>query len=471
MRSITAVLPLLLLLPAGCKPGLGEVPSDVEDTAIIAEELDPGTDLILDMTLEPSELVPTVATLRWRTATPMNAYVTIMLDGEPPRRMIASETPQTLHEAVLLGIPEGYTATFVVEVFDKTISGESQEMTYEAGMLDPDIPRPMLSGTQPPLTEGGFFVTTIMKDNQYTWLAILDPAGRLVWAMQDIEHTGHRARLLPDGSGVAWLWWRWKSPEGGIHAARFDGTQQWRVSANTLHQDFDFIDSQTALILGWEEVEQETDEGPITLFSDRVVKVQSDGEITEVWRLLDDVPYAPTSGQRPSTQVPGTLDWAHVNHLDLHDGVLYMTALNLNAVMTVDPATWQLTDLIEGNPEGGDPLFDAPHSAWPTPDGLLMLSHREPQGEDQCSEVFTIQADAQGATRSSTLPVEDCYHLDYLGNAQPLPGGDVLVDWSHMGILSAISSDGLERRDLRLPMGGFFGYAEWVPGLGSPFNQ
>ncbi len=428
------------------------------DTGDSTEELDPGTDLILDMTLEPSELVPTVATLRWRTATPMTARVTITLDGEAPRLLAMPETPQTLHEVVLLGIPEGYTATFVVEVFDKTSSATSYDLTFEAGMFDPAIPRPERAGTVP-LTDGGFILTPILQNGQYTWITILDSAGRMVWAMEDEERGGHRARLLPDGTGVAWLWEEMGTFEGGVHAARFDGSTLWRVGADTLHQDFDLIDSQTALILGWELVDEETPAETVTLFSDRIVKLQADGEMTEVWRLLSDVPFEPDPEQRPSAHIPEALDWAHINHLDLHGGQVYMTALTLNAVLTVDPATWQLTDLIEGMPEGGEAIFDDPHSVWPTAD------------PEYCSEVYNIQTSGQTATRTWTLPVADCYHLNYLGNAQPLPQGGLLVDWSHLGILSAISSDGLSRVDLTLSMGSSFGYAEWVPGLGTSFSQ
>jgi hypothetical protein len=453
---------LLVLFLLACRPDATE-----DDTAKTPDTTGSSAVLISDLTLEQSTLVPTVATVRWHTDTPLSGRLLVTVEGEPVREIAGSEGPQTDHEITLIGIPEGMTAAVVVEVFDSETTTTSEALTFEAGLLDPAIPRPVLS-TAEPLTDSGFILTPIFSDSA-SWITLLDPSGRMVWAMKDVDQAGHRARLLPDGTGVAWLWFGIGNQDSGVQAVSFDGSPLWRTSGKKLHQDFDLLDSETALILGWEVVEQETDDGPITLLSDRIVKLNASGTTEEVWRLLDAIPYAPDPEQQPSEQVPEALDWAHVNYMAVHGDTLYLTALIIDAVMILDLDTLDLDTLIVGGEPEDGMLFDGPHSAWPVEDGLVVFNHRG-LNPDACSEVLTLPLDQTKPTRGETLAIEDCYHISYLGNAQPLSGGDVMVDWSNAGVLSVFSSDGVEQAALRMSLGGTFGYAEWVPTLGEPFS-
>lgn len=427
---------------------------------------DGGADVeaIRDLVVTRSERIPTVATVTFRTDTPMRARAFLQPpDLDEVELGVVSQGGLT-HTVVLLGAPEGLTSTFRIEVESDDDFASTEAIPFEAGLLDAGIPRPDVydDGSGPALGQG--YVVLSLRDAAPDKVpAILDAAGRLVWAMPDGDTVGHRVRLLPDGSGVAWQ--VVGSPEApeGIQVVDFDGTPRWRVMGASLHQDFDMVDSETALMLGFELVDNPSPTGPERLLSDVVFEVRSDGAIQPRWRILDDVDYEtrPDQAQGPE----GSVEWAHVNYLDLQpDGLLYLTSWTMDAGFIVDLETGELDAALgyDGPDQPRPVVLDAPHSLWPSAEGLVVFEQRGGEGGSSSVKRF---ADLDGPAEE--LPLDGVrFNIPYLGNAQPLLDGTVMVTFSTAGELQRRSWSGDLLGALILPVGSTFGYAEWVARLG-----
>lgn len=228
----------------------------------------------------------------------------------------------------------------------------------------------------------------------------------------------------------------------GIEAVYFDGSPRWRVDGDSLRQDFDLIDSETALVLGFELIEEPTADGPTLLWSDRVARVHADGTEEAVWSLLEDVPYQERDGQFPPPEHDTAVDWAHTNYLELRsDGNVYRIALVLRAGMILDPAAGELVGALGLSEDFSEPATQAlenPHSLWPLDDGYLVFDQRG--GGQGCGSVKRF---GFGQTPPEILPLNgQCFQPGFLGNAQPLPDGTVMVTWSEAGRIERRDWDG-----------------------------
>jgi hypothetical protein len=183
------------------------------------------------------------------------------------------------------------------------------------------------------------------------------------------------------------------------------------------------------------------------------------GRVLFEWRSLDHVAIAETHA--PFEGHP--LDYFHVNSVDLTaDGNLLVSARNTWAVYKISRRTsevlWRLGGKRSDFRMGPGTMFAWQHDARHHANGRITIfdDGAQPQVEPQ-SRALVIQLDGVHGTarllRKFTHRPRRIVSR-YMGNAQFLGNGNVLVGWGSEPFFTEFGPDGSIRLDVRLPAGG-----------------
>jgi hypothetical protein len=318
---------------------------------------------------------------------------------------------------------------------------------------------------------------------------ILDNTGDVVWFHPTTPNTAMNFRRGRYRGKPVLTWWEGKAERGlgrGTHVILDDS---YRVIArlpagggrqSDLHE-FLITPQSTALVTSYEVRPMDLSAvggPPGGKAIGGVVQELAlpSGRVLFEWRSLDhvsiDETYAVFSG--PS------LDYFHVNSIDLTaDGNLMISARNTWAVYKVSRKTgevlWRLGGKKSSFEMGKGTVFAWQHDARHHGNGLISIfdDGAAPQVEPQ-SRALVIALD--GKRGRATLVRKYTHHpgrlvSQFMGNAQVLGNGNVVVGWGNEPYVTEFAPDGTILFDVKLPPGGQNYRAFRFPWVGNPVTR
>ncbi len=206
------------------------------------------------------------------------------------------------------------------------------------------------------------------------------------------------------------------------------------------------------------------------------------GRLLHSWDALDHIPLSQSQATLPTNGFPW--DAYHVNSVQLIDSEHFLVSMrNTWAVYLVDVRTGQ----IEWTLGGRDSSFKLGQGAsfkWQH-DVRLQNPTTLSLFDDHCCQitgggtyvnadaasrglVLHIDQNARTATLAAQYGEHEGFETDYMGDAQPLPGGDVFVGWGSEPYFSEYTSTGKLLYEAKLPGSDLSYRATVEPWQGAP---
>lgn len=434
--------------------------------------------------LEQSELVPTVFTLRWSTATPTVGFVEVLQDGE----LVATtpdDTPSARsHEVAVLGLKAG--GSYELRAVSLSADGERREEEPVAVDLEPppeDLPSLTLSEVdEARMAPGGFLLTSVILPDG-TWSVILDRDGDYVWYW-DVEEgvSAPSARFGSDDKSIYFIQTdaMGLSDVAGLTRVALDGSAATFTRTVLGHHDALVLPDGTLSWLSFDFRTASVDGEDRTVVGDTILELPEGSEDTVLpfasFVLLDqEDPYAHCEHFYEELFSTGALDFSHANSLtwDAEREAYRMMARNLDALMIIDRASGEILHQVGGDHADirtADPedMWSHAHmsQAW---DGGFMVfdngDHRDPQR----SRVSEYALDLDAGTLELVWSWEDPDGLfsAFFGDAQKLDQ-TWLATWSTSGRMEEVADDGEVVWRLETEVGAAFGRTTWVQSLYAP---
>ena len=448
---------LFFLMFTGC-PDETATPDDDDDTT--APDDDDDDDVTsLDLQVEVSEVIPTVATLRWTTSQPADATVTFG-PGEPSGTTLSDPADGQLdHEVVLFGLLPATGYSVAVE----SLAGGQATATFTTGAVPTSLPTLSVQVLDEDAAPGGYLLTSLLTSPLS--VVILDADGTFLWwHFDERDQTAiGRVRLSADGDAILYDAFPTygADPEDPTHEivrVSLDGTHVDVLDTPGHHHDFAQLGDGTLAYLAEDRRDVEGEE----VIGDQLVELRPDGTHDVVWTAWDHIPYDPAD-------VPPGPDWTHCGAL-LHEPIedaYYLSSHNLDAIWKVDRATGELlwtfggprSDFTVAEP-GALPYHQ--HQLQVLGDHLLVFDNRAPQTHS--SRVVEYQLDGWLATEVWGYEAEPPIYNFAMGDVHRLAGDVTLITWSTAGQIDAIDDDELVWR-LNLDLGSGFSYVTWMDDL------
>jgi len=458
MRTLPLVWTVLfLLLAASCN---GDDPGDDDDT---------GGDPDLDVVTEVSPAIVTVVTVRWTTTDPTSGFVEWGVGGELDSSRTSAAIDTTDHEVQLRGLVADTAYDYrVVAERDGELYAEHTG-TFTTDPLPPELQQFTMSvdaggGGD---ADGGYLFTPLVSGEEFP--VILDRDGNVVW--YHIDQVIPKTRILAvkpscDGESV---WFNSIDAVGDdldmawIVRVSWDGTEVHHYEV--LEHNHTFVEipdgSVATLFHDVRPVGQDDVRG------DRIVELQPDGSLVEVWSVWDRFEY------EEDVYLPGT-GWTHANALEYlpDEDAYYVSLRNFDAIVKVDRAAQEAVWVMGG--EHSDFAFQsvlpfAEQHEFEILDGSMLVFDN--------GTVSRYESRAVGVTYDTgdwTGELTWVYFADPPmfvpagGDVQRLPSGNTLVTWSTAGQIDEVDPDGQCVWKTNLDLGAGFFYVSWQADLYDP---
>ncbi len=406
-------------------------------------------ELVQNLTIELSEAHPTVATVSWTSSEPTVGWVEFGLDGNLELQTEHDAAPSTEHSFMLVGMlpTTAYDLAIINQSDDQTVS--SADDTLTTGSVDTFGTSPTITGVDAARTAGGYTLFPVWGDPEVNHIAIVDAAGRHVWSHGLGDSTYTRARMSADGRSVLYNQAAFQPDEmGAVVRVSLDGSEREVSEARGAFMDFVEVEPGRYASLSTNIIDM--GQGRMVL-DETIVEFGVGVDPVVVWSAvqsldidLNDVYPAELFGS--DFEVP-----LHLNSLsyDAAEGAYYTTSLYREAVYKIHRATGELDWVLarrDGDFEGlggGDPLGFTPHSAMPTPQGVLIFD-RGSDSSSWCSAAaeYSLDHGAMTASRDWQYHTDDCQQSMMLGNAQPLWNGNRMLVLAMNGQIDELSPEG-----------------------------
>jgi hypothetical protein len=365
---------------------------------------------------------------------------------------------------------EGVGGLLAAEDADAAALGSPHDVRHFRSR--PDLRPPRLTVLHTAGTSDGYLFLSPSSGPGQRGVLILDDKGDVVWFRPTTPNTAMGFRTATFKGTPVLTWWEGKADRGlgrGVHVV-VDSTYREiaRLPAgggrqSDLHE-FKLTPRGTALVTSYEvrTVNLSSVGGPS---SGKVIGgvVQEiaipSARVLHEWRSLDHV-----AVEESYTVFDGhAYDYFHVNSVDIDgDGNLLVSARNTWTVYKVLRKTgrviWRLGGKRSDFQMGPGTAFAWQHDARHHAEGRLISifdNGAAPPVEPQ-SRVLVIELDR--LERRARL-VRQYTHprrllVPFMGNAQLLPNGNVVVGWGGLPNVTEFRRDGSMRFDARLPAGG-----------------
>jgi Arylsulfotransferase (ASST) len=387
---------------------------------------------------------------------------------EDSAQLSRSEFFSTLGRAAAGGVALLY-GDALLGVADALASPTSEVMAF---VSRPDLRPPRLRVVRRGAPGSGYLFLSPSSGPGQRGPMIIDNDGNLVWFLPTTPQTAMNLRVGHYRGQAVISWWEGKAERGlgtGTHVILDDHYQTIaRLPAgggrqSDLHE-FVITDRNTALVTSYEvrAVDLSAVGGPAggAAIGGIVQELAlPSGRVLFEWRSLDhvgiDETHIPWDG-RP-------LDYFHVNSIAMtHDGHLLVSARNTWGVYKINRRTgdviWRLGGKKSDFRMGRGTVFAWQHDAREAAPGRITIfdDGAQPQVAPQ-SRALIIGLDHHG--RTARL-VRKFTHRPgrivsrFMGNAQLLPNGNMLVGWGSEPFITEFAPDGRIVLDAQLPRGG-----------------
>lgn len=412
---------------------------------------------IEDLQFELNEAIPTIADVTFSTSCEGVEEAGIAI-GEDFFAPAQEQADQSWH-AQLFGLAPTTEYTFVAEALVDGDTIVSAEQALITGGAPGSLPQFDVGVSYPSAHSDGFLITTVVAVPSAA--AIIDRDGNYVWwTVEDDEMlTIRRARLSRDGE---WIIYMVQSLEDGFQAdkegtirwVRLDGSETKEVTIAGLHHDFVELPDGTIGVL--HDVRDMI--GSVSKGGDRIVEIQEDGSLIEVWSLWDQIEY--TEEFLPLL-TDGT---SHANALDYDDetGHYTMSARNFHTLYEIDRDTgetvWRFGGEFSDFELDPGTFMGLQHQFDRLPDGLLVFDNGEDvTGNSRIVQYTLNEGDGTAAQiwEHNSDPAVYCY---VLGDVMRLEGGNTLATWSTAGMFEELGPDETLVWSANLELGAGLGY-------------
>jgi EmrB/QacA subfamily drug resistance transporter len=209
------------------------------------------------------------------------------------------------------------------------------------------------------------------------------------------------------------------------------------------------------------------------------------GKLLYTWDALDHIPLSDSQATLPTNGFPW--DAYHVNSIDvLNDGTFVVSMRNTWAAYKVDIRTGRIIWTLGGRHSsfklGPGAAFQWQHDVEAYPGSTLLTLF-----DDHCCQITGggTYVSATGASRGLVLRLNTAAHSatvagqyshgsgfdsEYMGDLQPLPGGNEFVGWGSAGYLTEYSVSGQKLLDASMPFPDITYRSEVDPWVGEPLT-
>jgi hypothetical protein len=317
---------------------------------------------------------------------------------------------------------------------------------------------------------------------------ILDGKGDIVWFRPSSPLTTMNFRAASLGGRPVLTWWEGRAERGLGRGAYVIMDDSYRVIARlpAKGKRFDLHECElttrgTALVTGHviQPASLSSVGGPRggTVIGSIVQELAvPSGRVLFEWRSLDHVAIE----ESYATYTGHAYDYFHVNSIDVDaDGHLLVSARNTWAVYKVHRESgkvlWRLGGKRSDFRMGPGTRFAWQHDARHHDEGRLVSifdNSAEPPVRPR-SRVLVIALDRRARYAKLVRAYAHPQRLlaPFMGNAQVLPNGNVVVGWGALPYVTEFHRGGGVRFDARLPAGGMNYRAFRLPWRGSPRDQ
>jgi len=458
-------LPVVLLTVAllGCPTD----PPDPPDDDSAADDDDSSDPVIhVEVEVEVSEVIPTVATVRWSTDDPSTTELSCW--AEDTAAVYATESDAaTAHEVVMRGFRSdteyacslsGVGGEWMDSAFLVTSSFTVQTGPTPTSL--PDLSVQVFDATQQP---GGYLLTSMLTAPLA--VVVVDTEGRYLWWHLDERSQTAIGRVVvaADGSGILYDAFPTygSQPDDPVHEivwVSWDGTETEVYEIPGAHHDFAQLPDGTLATLAEDRRDVEGEE----IIGDKITERAPDGTLTDIWSAWDDIPYDPAA-------VPPGADWTHCGAIDYEpdEDAYYLSSHNLHALWKVDRASGELVWTFGG--ELSDFTLDSgefPHHQHQfdvLDGGLLVFDNNEPVALN--SRVVEYAFDGFTASEVWQFHADPPIYNFAMGDVMRSDAGLTHVTWSTAGQVDVVDPDAVPTWRLNTELGSGISYVTWVDSL------
>lgn len=415
------------------------------------------------LTLSLAEHVPNVVRVSWDpTGDGATGVLRHRLPGEPWTEVPADPAAG---EALVLGLP--LDADVEVEL-DVEAGGElatSPTASITTGPLPTELPGLHVDLAQEGALDGGLLLTTNVQSPPA--VIVFDGAGQVVWVrVLDGTSWAGRARPSPDGQHIIVMpVGNDEDPQHELKVLALDGELVETITINEAHHDFTVLDDGTLVTLVYETLD-DSPWGPIR--ADALVERAPDGTQQKVWSAFDSFAYT------PEADVLDGDGWTHGNSIEYdpaQDRYL-VSFLGLGGIGAIDRSSGELDWFFGGHysdfvdQDGGVDLLYFQHGFQLLDTGLLVFENGPSSRASSGAVEFAFTEGRPVAQEVWRYQADPGVYTPSLGSVHRLDSGDTIVDFATGGRLAQVSPEGEVRWQISSDLGGAFGYAVWLPGLG-----
>lgn len=436
-----------------------------------------GEDFVAQATLEDD--IPTVAWVRWETASAGTSSVEYGPTRDLGRATVASTAESTEHAVLLAGLSPRSTWYWraVSEVAGERLEGEVMEL--ETGVSPQELPQVTPISFDASLAAPGYTLTTSLGDP--SWVIMFDTDGQAVWWQQAPDQSViAQARLSPDGTSVLYnvASLNFGNDIGAIRKVRLDGELLSETRTEWGHHDFVSLPEGgfayiAADIRTWVDPGSGIERNVV---GDSIVEVPEgavDGSAsTWLWSTWDHFA-VDVDPDVDDNFYPQGLDWTHSNSLQLKNGVYELSVRKENAFVTVDRASGATLEQIGGV-----------GSEWTLTDGRAFVGQHSPELLDEGSFVlfdngdadirekyseaveYSLDADAKTYTRIWSYDYDRQISSYLLGDVERLANGNTLIAWGNGGTITEVTPAGEMAFQVSLAIGSANGFTHHLDALG-----
>jgi len=423
-------------------------PATDADTGPMTDTPPSTTKLIQDYSVSPNPNNALSALVTITTSQPTRADARFYAPGVEMKKT-GKTTTSTEHAITVVGMraETEYEILISAETPDM-VTGSSVTAVFTTGPLPAAMPEFTVTVHDASKVQAGttiFGVGRMGEDiDPITPLYVgVDESGEVVWYYQDTTaqngHMDREARLLSDGNLLLNMQGEFRVIDlAGNTVGSFKGGPN---IGGPVHHDMSMLPNGNAVILGNEIVSAEVPAmgGTINLKADRIIEMTPDGDTVWEWHAAEHLDTTRFPGALSKNKGPKATayDWTHANALFYHaeDDSMLLSLRHQNWVVNVSRATgdvlWTLGEDGDFALAGTDPQwFYAQHDSRWLQDGTLLIydnGNERPNTESPTSHAVQYKLNLDTMTAEEIWRYDTGIYTDFLGGANQMPNGNVLV--------------------------------------------
>jgi len=323
--------------------------------------------------------------------------------------------------------------------------------------------------------EGGAILAALIQTDD-SGVALIERDGTIAWAVESTEKTiPSWVQFLDDDHVIHNEHYRNRNSSGGaVVLTTLSTGEVVETRAPFLHHT-GLVSGDTVAYVKAEFRELEWEGELQSVASDALVLRNlgdEDGEGKRLYSFFEDWGgdlFKPCRHFDNFVYYSDKLDWTHSNSLVELPDHWVMEARHWDALLGINKASGEVDWILGGDfgdwSRGPDSaVWSHPHVSQMTEEVLVTFDngdHREPRKSR--AVVYDLDLDAKTYTERFRIGEEDGQFLPLLGDAQLLPGGNLLISWSELGRVDEYTPEGELVWRMELPLGTVVGRVDHRP--------